>query len=85
MSDGDVYVARKSPHSNGTKRRVFLSIGQAELWMHEQIEAEPDVKRWEKKEQPFSEYEDYTFHILEGKGEVVGTIETYPTTDIVSQ
>lgn len=70
----EVYVAEKSPHSNGRISGAFWTLEEAHEWLEGHIEAEPEVEEWELQENPESMSPAYTYVVKEGKGKVTGTI-----------
>lgn len=76
MTDGYIYVAHKSPHSNGSKDRAFRTFEDAQSFLRRTIDDEPDVDQYHVEE--WQNQPTWTFVVDEGVGKVAGTIDKVP-------
>lgn len=76
MTDGVVYVARKGPFSQGGYDRVFRAFDDAQSFVEQKVDEEPNVEEahwneWEKRP-------TWTYRVDKGVGKVAGTVEEIP-------
>jgi hypothetical protein len=71
------YYARKTPHSNGAYNGIFDTYQEADDWLTDLVESEPEVEEFEKNKHNFRRV-DVGFDVVEGKGKIAGYIQEVP-------
>jgi hypothetical protein len=78
MSDDvTVYVARKTPHTNGGEKGVFDTLDEATDFLDRLIKEEPAITEYNFVKNTLVS-PDYTYEVVEGKGKVAGHITEIP-------
>lgn len=79
MTNDYVYVAHKSPHSNGSVDCAFRTFEDAQDFLRDTIDDEPDVDQYHVEE--WRDQPRWTFVVDVGLGKVAGTIDKVPTAE----